>query len=235
MRHRPDREKFSRWRRLLHGIIASFVALGSTYLGVCVALLGVYAQWFPPTTGVQLQRQVEARFAGTSYTVESTPVPTSAISDHLEHAVVAAEDARFYSHPGIDWIAIGEAVEDNLERGTAWRGGSTITQQLVKNLFMTTHSTLLRKALEVPLAYAADLMLSKARILELYLNVVEWGPGVFGAEAAAQYHYGVSAAALSRYRAAGLAACLPNPRERTPRRMTRYTHQILVRMAQHGW
>ncbi len=235
MRPRFDRAESSRWRHLLRGIIASSVALGSTYVGVCIALLGVYAQWFPPMTGVQLQRQVEARFAGTPYTVESTPVPMSAISDHLAHAVVAAEDARFYVHHGIDWIAIGEAVEDNLERGTAWRGGSSITQQLVKNLFMTTHSTLLRKALEVPLACAADLILSKARILELYLNVVEWGPGVFGAEAAAQHHYGVSVDALSRYRAAALAACLPSPRERAPYRMTRYTHQILVRMAQHGW
>jgi len=225
----------ARWRRLLRGLIAGVAALGSTYVGVCIALLSLYTVWLPPTTGVQLQRQVEAFWADTPYTVRSVPVPASAISDHLEHAVVAAEDARFYTHHGVDWIAIREAVEDNLERGTAWRGGSSITQQLVKNLFMTTHSTLLRKALEVPLAHAADLILSKARILELYLNVVEWGPGVFGAEAAAQHHYGVSADALSRYRAAALAACLPNPRARTPRRMTRYTHQILVRMAQHGW
>jgi monofunctional biosynthetic peptidoglycan transglycosylase len=100
---------------------------------------------------------------------------------------------------------------------------------------MTTHSTLLRKALEVPLAYAADLLLPKARILELYLNVVEWGPGVFGAEAAAQYHYGISAASLTRYQSAALAACLPNPRDRSPHQMTRYTHQILARMVQHGW
>jgi len=94
---------------------------------------------------------------------------------------------------------------------------------------------LLRKGVEVPLAYLADLILTKERILELYLNVVEWGPGVFGAEAAAQHHYGTSAAHLTRYRAAALAACLPNPRARTPQRMTRYTHIILTRMQQHGW
>lgn len=220
---------------MVRSLAAGLIALVTTYLGVCIALLGLYAQWHPPATGVQLQRQVEAFWADASYTVRSTPVPASAISDHLEHAVVAAEDARFYTHHGIDWLAIREAVEDNLERGTDWRGGSSITQQLVKNLFMTTHSTLLRKALEVPLAYAADLILSKDRIVELYLNVVEWGPGVFGAEAAARHHYGLSADALSRYQSAALAACLPNPRQRVPARMTRYTRQILVRMAQHGW
>jgi monofunctional biosynthetic peptidoglycan transglycosylase len=217
------------------GAGATLAALLSTYLGVCILLLSLYTHWMPPTTGVRIQRQVEAFIADTPYTPQSTPVPASAIADHLEHAVVAAEDARFYTHHGIDWIAIREAVEDNLERGTAWRGGSSITQQLVKNLFMTTHSTLLRKGLELPLAYAADFILPKARILELYLNVVEWGPGVFGAEAAARYHYGLSADALSRYQSAALAACLPNPRSRTPAQMTSYTYRILGRMRQHGW
>lgn len=235
MNHRLDRTHSSRWRRVLRGLGAGLTALGSVYPGVCVGLLSLYAHWTPPTTGVQLQRHVEAMMAMKPYTPQSTPVPPAAISDHLEHAVVAAEDARFYTHHGIDWVAVEEAVDDNLERGTAWRGGSTITQQLVKNLFMTRHGTLLRRALEVPLAYAADLLLPKPRILGLYLNVVEWSPGVFGAEAAAQHHYGVSAASLTRYQSAGLAACLPNPRDRSPHQMTRYTHQILARMAQHGW
>lgn len=222
------------WRVIRRGA-ALGIALIATYLGVCVAALGLYTQFDPPITGVQAQRHWEAFITGTPYTPYAVPVPRSAISDHLAHAVVAAEDARFFTHHGIDWTAIHEAMEDNLQRGTLWRGGSTLTQQLVKNLFMTTHGTLLRKGLELPLTYLADLILTKERILELYLNVVEWGPGVFGAEAAAQHHYGVSAASLSRYRAASLAACLPNPRVRIPQRMTRYATTILARMRQHGW
>lgn len=224
-----------RWREYVRRSIAFGLALVSTYLGLCTTALVAYTQYHPPVTGVQAQRYLEAYVAGTPYAAHVVPVSRGAISDHLEHAVVAAEDARFFSHHGIDWTAIRDAMEDNLERGMAWRGGSTLTQQLVKNLFMTTHSTLLRKGVEVPLAYLADLILTKERILELYLNVVEWGPGVFGAEAAAQHHYGTSAAHLTRYRAAALAACLPNPRARTPQRMTRYTHIILTRMQQHGW
>lgn len=224
-----------RWRYYVHLGLAITVGLLTTYLGVCTGALLIYTQYDPPITGIQAQRHLEAVVDGTSYTPRVSPVPLSNISDHLEHAVVAAEDARFFTHHGIDWIAIQEAMEDNLERGTLWRGGSTLTQQLVKNLFMTTHSTLLRKGLEVPLTYLADLILTKDRILELYLNVVEWGPGVYGAEAAARHHYGTSAAQLSRYRAAALAACLPNPRVRSPQRMTRYTYTILARMQQHGW
>lgn len=222
-------------RRVVQFGVALGIALVATYLGVCTAALGLYTQFDPPITGIQTQRHWEAFIAGAPYTPHAVPVPRSAISDHLEHAVVAAEDARFFTHHGIDWTAIQEAMEDNLQRGALWRGGSTLTQQLVKNLFMTTHSTLLRKGLELPLTYLADLILTKERILELYLNVVEWGPGIFGAEAAAQHHYGMSAASLSRYRAAALAACLPNPRVRTPQRMTRYTATILARMRQHGW
>lgn len=217
-------------------IAGVFVAAAfSTYFGLCTACLLIYTQVDPPVTGVQMQRHVEALLRQTPYAPHYAPVPLDRISDHLEHAVVAAEDNRFYRHHGIDWKAIREAMEDNLERGTIWRGGSTITQQLVKNLFLTTHSSFLRKGLEAPLAYLAELILTKQRILELYLNVVEWGPGVYGAEAAARHHYGIAAADLSRYRAAALAACLPNPRVRTPQRMTRYTYLILARMRQHGW
>jgi monofunctional biosynthetic peptidoglycan transglycosylase len=162
--------------------------------------------------------------------VRYEPVRLADVAPALPAAVVAAEDTRFYQHAGIDWTAIQRAVEENMEQGEIRRGGSTITQQLVKNLFLTTHSTYLRKALEVPLTGLAELLLSKDRILELYLSVVEWGPGIFGAEAAAQYHYGVSARALSRWQAAALAACLPNPRVRHPQVMDRYTRIILGRM-----
>lgn len=221
--------------RFLRDAGLAVVVLLATYYGACTLLLLAYTALDPPTTGVQLQRRVESFFEEASYEKRYTPVPQSEISDHLAHAAVAAEDARFYQHTGVDWKAIREAVEDNRQRGEAWRGGSTITQQLVKNLFMTTHSSYLRKALELPLTYLAELILSKERILELYLNVIEWDRGVFGAEAAARHYYGTSAAGLSRYQSAALAAVIPNPLGRSPQRMGGYTATILARMRQMGW
>ena len=222
-------------RRVLGGVGAIVVGLLATYFGVCMLLLLLYTQLDPLTTGVQTQRRLEALIDGEAYTKRYAPVERAALSRHLRHAVVAAEDGRFYEHGGIDWQAVQKAIEDNRRRGRRWRGGSTITQQLVKNLFMTTHSTYLRKGLEVPLAYLAELILDKERLLDLYLNVVEWDHGVFGAEAAARHYYGVSAAQLSRPQAAALAAVLPAPRQRSPQRMGRYTNVILRRMRQMGW
>jgi monofunctional glycosyltransferase len=121
------------------------------------------------------------------------------------------------------------------DRGHFTRGGSTITQQLVKNLFLTTHRSLLRKALEFTLTPLAEMMLSKERILELYLNIVEWGPGVYGAEAAAQFHYGISARRLTRDQAVRLVACLPAPLERRPQEMVERAVDILDRMRDMGW
>jgi len=204
------------------------------YFLVCTLLLFAYRRFDPPTTGVQVQRRIESLFAEGAYRKRYRPVPYARISPHLVHAVVAAEDTRFYEHGGIDWQAIGEAIEDT-RRGRP-RGGSTLSQQLAKNLFLTTHSRLWRKTLEVPLTYLTEAVLSKERILELYLNVAEWGPtGVFGAEAAARQHYGVSASALTREQASRLAACLPAPRRRVPQRMDQYAAIIERRMAQMGW
>ncbi len=220
--------------RLLRRIVGLIATLVLTYLALCVLLLAAYRVTMPPVTTVQLQRAVEATLDGTSYTRQYQPVAPDAVSRHLPRAVIAAEDGRFYLHSGIDWEAIRE-VRDEVARGGRMRGGSTITQQLVKNLFLTTHRSYLRKGLEVPLAYAAELLLSKDRLVHLYVNVVEWGPGVYGAEAAAQHHFGMAAAGLSRTQAAGLAACLPAPRTRTPQGMASYTGIIERRMAQHGW
>lgn len=216
------------------GALAVVIAL-STYYGFCILCLLLYNVVDPPTTGVQMQRRIESWFEDAPYTKHYRPVARAALSPHLRHAVVAAEDGRFYEHGGIDWEAIEQALEDNRRRGRTWRGGSTITQQLVKNLFMTTHSSYLRKALEVPLTYLAEWLLPKERILDLYLNVIEWGRGVYGAEAAARHYYGAAAAKLSRYQAAGLAACIPAPRRRTPQSMGRYTNTILRRMGQMNW
>lgn len=204
------------------------------HLLAAVALLGV--RFINPfTTGVQMQRRLEALLSGSDYRKRQSWVPLARISPHLHHAVIAAEDGRFYQHYGIDWRQVEIVLEEAAETGEPPRGASTITQQLVKNLFFTTHRNPVRKALEYTLAPLADLILGKRRVLELYLNVVEWGSGVWGAEAAAQYYYGTHAAALNRDQAARLAACLPSPRRRRPDRMDRYSAIIQTRMAQLGW
>ncbi len=189
----------------------------------------------PPTTVLRLQRRLEAASRPGRYLEHWQPVPLSQISPHLRHAVVAAEDANFYQHWGFDFEQLEIAVtEDFLEDGRL-RGASTLTQQLVKNLFLSTRGSFFRKAAEVALVPPAELALGKDRILEIYLNQVEWGPGIFGAEAAARYHYKTSARRLSRDQAARLAAILPAPRRRRPARMNRYSQIIQRRMDILGW
>ncbi len=188
----------------------------------------------PPTTALQLQRRVEAALADKPYAKRSQFVPLRAISPDLQHAVIAAEDARFYRHHGFDWHAMEIAAEDDMHGGRL-RGGSTLTQQLVKNLLLGAERSYLRKAAEATLVPLAELALGKQRILELYLNVVEWGPGVYGAEAASRFYFHTSARRLSRIQAAELAAILPAPRRRRPERMARYSGLIQERMRQMGW
>jgi monofunctional biosynthetic peptidoglycan transglycosylase len=183
---------------------------------------------------VQTQRRVESFFSEKPYKKQQAFVSLDQIPLTLQRAVIAAEDGRFYDHAGIDWQELGKVLDEREHRGRL-RGGSTITQQLVKNLFLTTHSNPLRKGLETPIVPLAEILLSKQRILELYLNVIEWGPGVYGVEAAARYHYGVPAAKLSREQAARLAACIPSPLRRRPQRMDSYSSVILTRMASRGW
>lgn len=139
-------------------------------------------------------------------------VPYDRISPHLKRAVIAAEDANFTEHDGVDWEAIERAHERNMKRGKVTHGGSTITMQLAKNLFLSGERSYLRKAQELVIAYMLEAVLDKRRILEIYLNVAEWGVGTFGAEAAARRHFGASAAQLSPAQAARLAAMLPRPR-----------------------
>ena len=134
------------------------------------------------------------------------------ISNNLKRAMVAAEDAKFVDHEGFDWDGIQIAIEKNQKKGRVVAGGSTITQQLAKNLFLTPSRSYVRKAEEAVITVMLEAFLPKRRILELYLNVIEWGNGVFGAEAAARKYFGVSAAALSPEQAARLAAMAPNPR-----------------------
>ena len=189
----------------------------------------------PLTTGVQIQRRVEAMFSHKPYRKRQKFVRLDRISPNLQHAVISAEDGRFYHHHGIDWQQVQQVAEESSETGHIRRGASTITQQLVKKLFFTTYRDPVRKAFEYTLAPLADWILGKRRVLELYLNVIEWGPGVYGAEAAAEYHYHTTAAQLDRDQAARLAACLPAPRRRRPARMDHYSALIQERMRQVGW
>jgi len=198
-------------------------------------MLLVTARWInPPTTAVQMQRRVQSWIHHTPYHERYEFVPLSQIAPVFQHAVISAEDGSFYQHHGFDWQAIQIAAEDNMEGGRI-RGGSTITQQLVKNLFFGTGRSVLRKGVEFTLVPVAELVLGKRRILELYLNVVEWGPGVYGAEAACRYYYRTPARSIEREQAAQLAAILPLPLKRRPDHMNRYSGLILERMRQMGW
>ena len=193
------------------------------------------ARWIdPPTTAVHMERRLQSWIHRTPYHERYEFVPLSQISPDFQHAVIAAEDARFYQHHGFDWNAMEIAAEDDMQGGRL-RGGSTITQQLVKNLFFGTGRSILRKGAEFTLVPVAELVLGKRRILELYLNVVEWGPGVYGAESACRYYYRTSARSLDRQQAAQLAAILPQPLKRRPDRMNRYSALIQERMRQMGW
>jgi monofunctional biosynthetic peptidoglycan transglycosylase len=204
-------------------------------LWLLAALTLVAARWIdPPTTAVHIQRRVQAWLDHAPYNERYEFVPLSQISPDFQHAVIAAEDARFYQHHGFDWHAIEIAAEGDMEGGRI-RGGSTITQQLVKNLLFGTGRSFLRKGVEFTLVPVAELVLGKRRILELYLNVVEWGPGVYGAESACRYYDKTSARTIGRQKSAQLAAILPAPLKRRPDRMNKYSGLILERMRQMGW
>jgi len=195
----------------------------------------VAARWIdPPTTAVHMQRRVQAWIHGTPYHERYTFIPLSQISPNLQHAVISAEDARFYIHHGFDWHAIEIDAKEDME-GDRVRGGSTLTQQLVKNLFFGTGRSIVRKGAETTLVPVAELVLGKQRILELYLNVVEWGPGFYGADAACRNYDRTAARNIGREQSARLAAILPAPLKRRPERMNHYSTVILRRMSQVGW
>jgi monofunctional biosynthetic peptidoglycan transglycosylase len=199
------------------------------------ALALVAARWVdPPTTALHVQRRLQALVHGTPYHERYTFVPLSQISPNFQHAVIAAEDARFYQHHGFAWHAIQLAAEEDME-GDRTRGGSTLTQQLVKNLFFGTGGSIFRKAAEFTLVPVAEFVLGKRRILELYLNVVEWGPGIYGAEAACRNYDRTADRNIGREQSARLAAILPAPLKRRPERMNSYSGIILRRMRQMGW
>jgi monofunctional glycosyltransferase len=225
------KKRFPPLRRILR---LALLAVAAFYGFVLVSL--AYLRFFPPlTTMVQVQRRVESWFTRGDYTKRMTWVDASLLPRHVPRAIVAAEDTRFWQHHGFDFESLDAARRQAERTGLPPRGASTLTQQLVKNLYFTTHRSYVRKGLEMTVTPLAELVLGKPRILELYLNVVEWGPGVYGIEAAARYHYRIPARQLGRERAARLAAVLPAPRRRRPDRMGSYARVIQQRMAAMGW
>jgi len=183
-------------------------------------------------------RRATAAEKGRPFTLQWTWVPLGHISPNLQRAVLVSEDASFYQHHGFDWDGLQVAFNRNWETGSLQRGGSTLTQQLAKNLYLSSEKSLFRKAHEALLAWELERRLRKKRILELYLNVVEWGPGVFGAEEASRYHFGKSARDLSAEEAALLAVMLPSPGRYDPGRRTPYLmrqqQEILKKMEKRG-
>ncbi len=215
--------------------VARWFLIGVALLWSLAALILVAARWInPPTTVVHMERRLQAWIHHRPYHERYEFVPLSRISPDFQHAVIAAEDTRFYEHHGFDWQAMEIAAENDLEGGRI-HGGSTLTQQLVKNVFFGTGRSILRKGAEFTLVPVAELVLGKQRILELYLNVVEWGPGVYGAESACRYYYRTSARNIDREQSARLAAILPLPLKRRPDHMNQYSELILERMRQMGW
>ena len=212
-----------------------WLVISVVLLWLLAVLILVAARWIdPPTTAVHIQRRLQAWIHHKPYRERYEFIPLGQISPDLQHAVIAAEDAHFYQHHGFDWHQIQIAAEDDLE-GDRTRGASTITQQLVKNLFFGTGRSILRKGAEATLVPVAELALGKRRILEIYLNVVEWGPGIYGAEAACRYYDETAARNIGLEQAARLAAILPAPLKRRPERMNHYSEIILKRMRQMGW
>lgn len=211
-----------RWRRVVCGLrlvaeaLTFVIATGALVLWCSVPNVKALARDNPATTAFIELRHAEAEAAGKRLELRWQWRPIGKISRYLRAAVIYAEDYNFYRHDGVDWDALEDALEANLDKGSLSIGGSTITQQLAKNLFLSPSRSLLRKAREMLIAFELEDQLSKQRILELYLNVVEWGDGIFGAEAASRYWFKHTAQTLSPAEAVRLAIALPNPFTRAP-------------------
>jgi monofunctional biosynthetic peptidoglycan transglycosylase len=198
-----------RWLRWPIATLLTVVAVYQAYLFMSVAWL---ANNNPVTTAFITAEKDRLAQQKPVKPIRQTWVPYGAISSNLKRAVLAAEDSGFTEHDGVEWDAIEKAALENLKKGKIKRGGSTITMQLAKNLFLSADRSLLRKGQELIITFMIEAALDKRRILEIYLNVAEWGEGVFGIEAAARHYYGVSARELSVEQSAWLASILPAPK-----------------------
>jgi len=202
---------------------------------VCISVILLMRFIDPPTTVVQIQRRIGALIGKRPYSPRYLFVPLDRISPDLKYAVVSAEDGRFFVHHGLDWEEMKKVMQSDIAKHTVGRGASTITQQLIKNLLLGTQRSYIRKGIEFTLVPVAEFFLTKNRILELYLNVIEWGPGIFGAEAASEHWFHVPATELKRDQASRLAAIIPSPLRRTPAGETEYAEEIQARMKRMGW
>jgi monofunctional biosynthetic peptidoglycan transglycosylase len=207
-----DPSKRRGWRKLLRRVVLLIALL----LMLPIPFVLLFAVVQPPLTAVMIQQTAGRMVSGARpLWPRHIPVARDRISPNLRRAVLASEDDRFYLHHGIDFVEIDQALERR-KRGGKLRGASTLSQQVAKNIFLWNGRSYVRKGLELYLTLVLELILSKDRILDLYLNLAEWGPSTYGAEAAAQLHFRKSAAALSREEAARLAAILPSPKRWTP-------------------
>jgi monofunctional biosynthetic peptidoglycan transglycosylase len=218
--------------------LALLAALGAAALWLTLPDVRALAHAPPRTTAFIELRRATAAKEGRRFRLRWTWVAHDRVSRYLRFAVIAAEDARFYDHDGVDWDGVEQAARRDLAERRLSAGGSTITQQLAKNLYLSPSKNPLRKLREALIARALERALGKRRILELYLNVVEWGDGVFGAEAAARTYFGRSAGELTPAQAARLAVALPAPLHRSPRvrsdRLARKAGRLIDAMRWRG-
>jgi monofunctional biosynthetic peptidoglycan transglycosylase len=223
---------FKRWLWRLFFLLAGLILFYQLWI------LGQLTYWnyYNPSSSAFMQARLDLLRQKDHVAVLRVQwVPYERISPHLKRAVIAAEDSKFLQHEGFDFEAIQKAYEKNLEKGRLVAGGSTISQQLAKNLFLSGAKTPWRKLQEAVITFMLENVMSKRRILEIYLNVIEWGDGVFGAEAAMRHYYGISASSATAEQAARLAAMVPNPRfydrNRTTPWLLKKTAIILSRMS----
>lgn len=240
------------FRVRLHRILAwvrahkwktAFLLLGAFVLFEILSLpyYGIYRLKSdnPSETALMRQRIREAEDEGKKLKITQRWIPLSRVPRHVIDAVIVAEDGTFFEHEGIDWFEVQESFEKNLEEGRPARGASTITQQLAKNLFLSTSKDPIRKLKEVAITLMMEKALTKQRILELYLNIIEWGRGIFGLDAAARAYFGKSASALTLDEATRLAAVIPSPLRHQPNADSRYVLRrkaiVLERMSSRRW
>ena len=224
----PRRGGWLKWIFIIPLLLVLFVQL-YYFLHICW-----WVDHNPAMSSFMREQQSVLQEKNPNANIQQMWVPYARISNNLKRAIIASEDANFSEHEGVDWEALQKAYEKNNKKHKVVSGGSTITQQLAKNLFLSGSRSYLRKGQELAITYMLETMMDKERIFEIYLNVVEFGTGVFGAEAAARHYYGVSAANLGAAQAAKLAVMLPNPRffdkHRDSGYLARRTGVILRRM-----
>lgn len=225
--------KKSLWSWTWH-ILALLFVLMLCYQAWIAAQIAWWVKHDPATSAFMDDRLLIMQSKDPKAKLQHKWVPYKNISDHLKRALIASEDAKFVDHEGFDWDGIQKAYEKNMARGKIVAGGSTISQQLAKNLFLSTKRTPWRKGEETIITLMLEAMMDKERIFDIYLNTIEWGNGVFGAEAAARHYYQISASQLSAEQAARLAAMVPNPRyydnHREAKGLLRKTEIILQNM-----